>query len=55
MLPLVCGRAPARAGWQLRQGALTITGAKAVQLDGDSFGNGPLTIRLLPDFNRLLC
>lgn len=55
-LPLVvAGRAPATAGWQLREGTLTITGTKPVQLDGDSFGTGPLTIRLLPDFNRLLC
>jgi len=54
-LPLVLGRTPAPAGWQLQQGSLTITGAKAVQLDGDSFGTGPLTISLLPDFNRLLC
>lgn len=54
-LPLVFGRAAASAGWQLREGTLTITGGKAVQLDGDSFGNGPLTIRLLPDFNQVLC
>jgi len=26
-----------------------------VQLDGDSFGSTPLTIRLMPDFNQLLC
>ena len=55
-LPLVlAGRAPASAGWQLREGSLTITGAKPVQLDGDSFGSTPLTIRLVPDFNQLLC
>lgn len=54
-LPLVLGHPPVTAGWQLRQGALTISGTKAVQLDGDSFGTGPLTIRLLPNFNRLLC
>ncbi|MDY0384781.1 diacylglycerol/lipid kinase family protein [Trichlorobacter sp.] len=55
-LPLVlAGRAPASAGWQLREGSLTITGAKPVQLDGDSFGSTPLTIRLMPDFNKLLC
>lgn len=54
-LPLVLGRPPAPSDWQLREGELTITGAKAVQLDGDSFGTGPLTIRVLPDFNQLLC
>lgn len=55
-LPLVlAGRAPVTAGWQLQQGGqLTISGAKPVQLDGDSFGSGPLTIRILPDFNQLL-
>lgn len=32
----------------------TITGTKPVQLDGDSFGTTPLTIRVLPDFNNLI-
>jgi diacylglycerol kinase family enzyme len=54
-LPLVLGRPPVTVDWQLREGELSITGAKAVQLDGDSFGSGPLTIRLLADFNQLLC
>lgn len=55
-LPLVlAGRAPTTSAWQMSEGQLTISGTKAVQLDGDSFGSGPLTIRLLPDFNRLLC
>jgi diacylglycerol kinase family enzyme len=55
-LPLVlAGRPPVEPAWQMSAGQLTISGAKALQLDGDSFGNGPLTIRLLADFNRLLC
>lgn len=33
---------------------ITITGEKPVQLDGDSFGTTPLTIRLIPDFNNLI-
>ena len=33
---------------------ITITGNKPVQLDGDSFGTAPLTIRLIPDFNNLI-
>ena len=55
-LPLVlAGHPPVEPAWQMSSGQLTISGIKAVQLDGDSFGNGPLTIRLLADFNRLLC
>ena len=33
---------------------ISITGDKPVQLDGDSFGTAPLTIRLIPDFNSLI-
>lgn len=33
---------------------ISITGDKPVQLDGDSFGAAPLTIRLIPDFNNLI-
>lgn len=33
---------------------ISITGDKPVQLDGDSFGTAPLTIRLIPDFNNLI-
>lgn len=32
----------------------TITGTKPVQLDGDSFGTTPLTVRVLPYFNNLI-
>lgn len=52
---VVAGRLPMPAGWQLAEGELTISGGKAVQLDGDPFGSGPVTIRLIPDFNQLLC
>lgn len=53
-LALLAGRPPA-ACWQVQNGQLSIDGVKAVQLDGDAFGTGPLTIRLIPDFNRMLC
>lgn len=33
---------------------ISITGDKPVQLDGDSFGTGPITIRPIPDFNQLI-
>lgn len=33
---------------------ISITGDKPVQLDGDSFGATPLTIRLIPSFNSLI-
>lgn len=36
------------------QEPILIEGDKAVQLDGDSFGSTPLTIRLIPDFNNLI-
>ena len=52
---VLTGRPPASAGWHLACGQLTISGNKALQLDGDPFGSGPVTIRLIPNFNRLLC
>lgn len=33
---------------------ISITGDKPVQLDGDSFGTGPITIRPIPGFNQLI-
>lgn len=36
------------------QEPILIEGDKPVQLDGDSFGTTPLTIRLIPDFNQLI-
>ncbi len=52
---VLTGRPPASDGWPLTEGQLTISGGKAVQLDGDSFGAGPVTVRLIPAFNHLLC
>jgi diacylglycerol kinase family enzyme len=52
---LLRGETPAVDGWQVGVDQLTITGTRPVQLDGDVFGAGPLKIRLLPDFNTLLC
>lgn len=33
---------------------LEVSGSKAVQLDGDYFGSGPLRLRSIPDFVRLI-
>jgi diacylglycerol kinase family enzyme len=52
---LLPGRTTAVDGWQADDDHVTITGARPVQLDGDPFGTGPLEIRLIPDFNALLC
>lgn len=41
--------------WLHKTGLLTVSGTKAIQVDGDSFGNGPMTIRLIEDFNRIIC
>ena len=34
--------------------SILIEADKPVQLDGDSFGTGPITIRIIPDFNNLI-
>jgi len=52
---LLSGKTTAVDGWQVGTDHLTITGTRPVQLDGDTFGTGPLKIRLVPDFNTLLC
>lgn len=52
---VMAGRAPESFAWQVPDGRFEINGTKAVQLDGDTFGTGPVSIRLIPDFNRLRC
>lgn len=41
--------------WLHHTGDLHIAGNKAIQIDGDSFGSGPMTIRLIQGFNRIIC
>lgn len=43
------------SGWLVRDGVISISGEKPIQLDGDPFGSGSLEIRLIPNFNNLLC
>jgi len=45
-----CSRSVARFG----ASELLVSGTKAVQLDGDYFGDGPLRLRSIPDFVRLI-
>lgn len=52
---LLPGQAVSSSGWLVQDGTICISGNKPIQLDGDPFGSGPLEIRLLPDFSRLLC
>ncbi len=40
--------------WSVGEETIKISGEKKVQLDGDSFGTIPLSIRLIPDFNKLI-
>ena len=52
---LLTGRAPQSAEpWQVGAGQLTIAGEKAIQIDGDDFGSGTITVSIIPDFNDLL-
>jgi diacylglycerol kinase family enzyme len=52
---VLTGTAPkSPAGWQLRSGSLRVSGTKAVQVDGDDLGTGPLSISLIPDFNDIM-
>lgn len=54
-LHLVLGKVEGSRGVTLFEaGELEVSGAKAVQLDGDYFGQGPLSIRSLPGFVRLI-
>lgn len=49
------GRAPmSEARWQFLAGQITVAGTKAVQIDGDELGAGPLAISIVPDFNEIL-
>ena len=48
------GRYEASDAFASGEDAISITGDKPVQLDGDSFGTGPVTIRPIPDFNNLI-
>jgi len=52
---LLTGKWPGVEPWQMHGGQLTVSSVKAVQLDGDSYGAGPVTVRLIADFNPLLC
>jgi len=47
--------ASSRSVQSFRATELEVSGEKAVQLDGDYFGSGPLLLRSLPDFLRLIC
>jgi diacylglycerol kinase family enzyme len=52
---IITGKAPmSPERWQLRTGRLMVTGAKAVQVDGDDLGTGPLSISLIPRFNDIM-
>ncbi len=54
-ISLLMGKSAESPAWQLRNGQLTVTGTKAVQLDGDRHGAAPVIIRLVEDFNSILC
>jgi diacylglycerol kinase family enzyme len=43
------------ADWLVQDRSISISGNKKAQLDGDPFGSGSLEIRLIPNFNHLLC
>ncbi len=51
---LLLGKLQRSDRWTAGQEAIMISGNKKVQLDGDSFGTTPLSIRLIPDFNKLI-
>jgi len=48
------GRYDAPDAFCVEKESILIETDKPVQLDGDSFGTGPLTIRTIPDFNQLI-
>lgn len=51
---LLRGSYASPASWCEEQGPIHVSGDKLVQLDGDSFGEGPVTVRLIPAFNDLI-
>jgi diacylglycerol kinase family enzyme len=52
---LLLGRSPGGAGVRLLAASeVEIRGAKAIQLDGDFAGHGPVRIRAVPDFAELI-
>jgi YegS/Rv2252/BmrU family lipid kinase len=46
---------PMLGTWLHNTGELHVAGTKAIQIDGDSFGTGPMTVRSIPAFNRIVC
>ena len=52
---LLTNRPVSPARWLTQNTIIRVNGNKPVQLDGDPFGNGPIEIRLIPEFNRLIC
>ncbi len=54
--PVLCGMPYSTHGTCMAEAgtAITISGKKFIQLDGDSFARTPVTIRLIPDFNDLI-
>jgi diacylglycerol kinase (ATP) len=48
-------KSPMSGTWLHNTGELHFGGTKAIQIDGDSFGNGPMIVRSIPAFNRIIC
>ena len=48
------GRSDAADALCVEKESILVETDKPVQLDGDSFGTGPITIRLIPEFNKLI-